>query len=357
MTGRGVDQVLGHPGDDRIYESYMKSAKGYVQIAEEANGPIPHPVADAYIWGFALEELERMAPDARIINLETSITTSDDYLTGKGVHYRMHPANVGCITAASIDCCVLANNHVLDWGTAGLVDTIETLERVGIRYSGAGRNIEEAQKPAVLDIGDVGSVAVFSYGSPTSGVYANWAASASKPGIHVLPDLSVRSIRTIQRQVRTVKKANTVVVASIHWGDNWGFEIPPEQIAFAHALIDTAQVDVVHGHSSHHVKAVEVYRGHLILYGCGDLLNDYEGIRGHQSFRDDLGLLYFVQLDPESGKLVELVMIPTRIERFQLNRTSTEEMNWLMNVLNRDGRKFKTRVAAMPDGRLRLKRH
>jgi len=65
MTGRGIDQVLPYPGNPRIYEPYMTSAKGYVRLAEEVNGPISKPVDFAYIWGDALEELRRTNPDAR----------------------------------------------------------------------------------------------------------------------------------------------------------------------------------------------------------------------------------------------------------------------------------------------------
>jgi poly-gamma-glutamate capsule biosynthesis protein CapA/YwtB (metallophosphatase superfamily) len=57
---------------------------------------------------------------------------------------------------------------------------------------------------------------------------------------------------------------------------------------FAHALIDEAGFDLVHGHSSHHPKAIEVHHGRIILYGCGDFITDYEGIKGYESFRDDL---------------------------------------------------------------------
>ncbi|MFP4088181.1 MAG: CapA family protein, partial [Desulfobacteraceae bacterium] len=119
MTGRGIDQILPHPGDPVLYEPYVRDARRYVALAEEANGPIPHPVAFDYIWGDAIAEMERMNPDLRLINLETSVTTSDDYWKGKGINYRMHPKNIPCITAAKIDFCALSNNHTLDWGYAG----------------------------------------------------------------------------------------------------------------------------------------------------------------------------------------------------------------------------------------------
>ena len=122
MTGRGIDQVLPHPCDPRLHERNMESATGYVRLAEQANGPIPTPVDFPYIWGAALDEFRCARPDARIINLETSITHSDSYIP-KGINYRMSPENAGCLAAAGVDCCVLGNNHVLDWGHAGLLDT------------------------------------------------------------------------------------------------------------------------------------------------------------------------------------------------------------------------------------------
>ncbi len=91
MTGRGIDQILPYPCDPEIYESYMKSALGYVRLAEKVSGPIPRPADFSYIWGDALPELDRMTPDLTIINLETSVTRSEDFWRGKGINYRMSP--------------------------------------------------------------------------------------------------------------------------------------------------------------------------------------------------------------------------------------------------------------------------
>src|SRR5262245_26904023 len=93
MTGRGVDQVLPHPSNPRLHESYVKSALEYVTVAESIHGRIARPVHFAYPWGEALAEMDRLGPDVRILNLETSITTSEDY-EPKGINYRMHPANM-----------------------------------------------------------------------------------------------------------------------------------------------------------------------------------------------------------------------------------------------------------------------
>jgi len=154
--------------------------------------------------------------------------------------------------------------------------------------------------------------------------------------------------------VSCVRRPGDVVVLSIHWGPNWGYEIPAEHRRFAHQLIDQAAVSIVHGHSSHHPMAMEVYRNRLILFGCGDFLNDYEGIRGYEEFLDDLTLMYFAGVDPVSADLVSLEMVPLQIRRFQLVRASSEDTDWLLRTLDQQSQRFGARVNLQPDGRLAL---
>jgi poly-gamma-glutamate synthesis protein (capsule biosynthesis protein) len=151
-----------------------------------------------------------------------------------------------------------------------------------------------------------------------------------------------------------VKKQGDIVIASIHWGPNWGYSISPGETRFSRALIDEAGVDVIHGHSSHHVKAIEVYKGKLILYGCGDLLNDYEGIGGYEAFRGDLGLMYFAQIDPGTGRLLSLDMTPTQIRHFRVNFASVGDAAWITAVLNREGKSYGTSVTAVKGNGLLL---
>ncbi len=355
MTGRGIDQVLPHPADPMIFEPYMRSAYGYVELAEQKNGLIPKPVDDSYIWGDALAVLDAIKPDLRIINLETSVTEIDDYWPGKGINYRMHPKNIGCLTAARLDCCVLANNHVLDWGHAGLVETLAVLKQAGIKGVGAGRDRQQSQAPAVLEIPGKGRVLIFAYGSGTSGVPPSWAATDDRPGVNLLSDLSDHTVLRIKKDVATIKQPGDLVLVSIHWGGNWGYAISPMERHFAHRLIDDAGVDVIYGHSSHHAKGIEVYQGRLILYGCGDFLNDYEGIEGYEQYRDDLTLMYFPSFEPSTGRLVKMRMIPMQIRRFQTIHARPDDNQWLMRVLNREGKQFGTRLLLAKDGSLALK--
>lgn len=96
-------------------------------------------------------------------------------------------------------------------------------------------------------------------------------------------------------------------------------------------LIDRANISVIHGHSSHHPKAIEVYRNRPILYGCGDFLNDYEGIEGYEEYRGDLVAMYFAELEP-SGTLAALEMVPLQIRNFRLVRPSEEDIRWTQKI-------------------------
>jgi len=351
MTGRGIDQVLPHPCDPTLHENYVASAKDYVGLAEQANGPIPRNAEPSYVWGAALDELSRMQPDARIINLETAITRSDDYAR-KGINYRMSPENADCLSAAGIDCCVLANNHVLDWGRSGLLQTLTALEHLKIKATGAGRNVFEAAAPAALDHAGKPRVLVFSFGVVTSGISRSWAATADIPGVNLLTQLSEAAAQRAAEYIVSIKQPGDLAVVSLHWGSNWGYEIPEEQQRFARTLIDRANVSIIHGHSSHHAKAVEIYHKRLILYGCGDFLNDYEGIRGYEEYRSDLALMYFVDIEPTTGDLAAFEIIPLQIRKFRLERPSRQDIEWMHQTLQRECLQFKTGIVLDPGGRL-----
>ncbi len=355
MIGRGIDQILPQPSEATLYEGYVTDARRYVQIAERVNGPIPRQVDFSYIWADALEELERLQPDLRLINLETAVTVNDRPWPDKGINYRMQPGNLGVLGAAEIDGCSLANNHVLDWQREGLMETLHGLQQAGLNCAGAGANRHQAAAPAIFPLPQGGRMLLFAVAHVSSGVPPEWAATEQRSGVNLLTDMSEASVQQLTEQITAVKRPGDLVLLSIHWGGNWGYTIPETFRRFAHRLIDQAGIDIIHGHSSHHVMGIEVYRERPILYGCGDFLNDYEGISGHERFRAELGLMYFVSSDPQTGRLVELRMVPTRIRRFRIQRASQEERQWLAKILNREGHALGTRVERTNNGDLLLR--
>jgi poly-gamma-glutamate capsule biosynthesis protein CapA/YwtB (metallophosphatase superfamily) len=339
MTGRGIDQILPHPNRPELHEPYVRDARDYVSLAERANGAIPRPVEPAYIWGDALDALEAPdapRPDARIINLETSVTRHDEPWPDKLIHYRMHPDNVACLTAARLDVCVLANNHVLDYGHAGLDETLQTLRAAGMQAAGAGRDLAAAQRPACVDLPGGRRLLLFAFGTESSGIPPEWAATTARAGVNLLPDLSDATADQVSAQIEIArtKQHGDLVIASIHWGGNWGYDVPAEHVRFAHRLID-AGVALIHGHSSHHPRPIEIYRDKLVLYGCGDLINDYEGISGYEEFRGDLALMYCPTIDARTGDLAALWMTPMRMTRMRLTHASPEEARWLDDTIRR----------------------
>jgi poly-gamma-glutamate capsule biosynthesis protein CapA/YwtB (metallophosphatase superfamily) len=353
MTGRGIDQAFPHRVDPVLYEPYLRDARDYVALAERANGTIHRPVSFDYIWGDALQELEKARVDLRIVNLETAITSAEMHWPAKEIHYRMHPQNIGCLSAARINACALANNHILDWGYDGLSETLRTLDEVHILRAGAGNNAVEAAAPAVLDVPGKGRVLFFSFGSTTSGVFEEWRATETRAGVNLLDDLSESTASRIANQMRQFQQSGDLLIASIHWGSNWGYEIPRQQIGFAHRLIEEG-VALVHCHSSHHVRAIEVFKGRLILYGCGDFLTDYEGISGYERFRGDLALMYFVDLDSQSERLVSARLVPMHMRRFCLERVPASDAKWLCNLFKALGKPFATQTRLTEDNSLIL---
>ena len=336
MTGRGIDQILMQPGDPELNEPLVRDAREYVHLAEAANGPIALSAAADYIWGDALAEMDGAGADLRIVNLETAITADGDPWPAKGVRLRMNPANIDCLLAARIDACAMANDHALDWDRAGLNDTMQTLRASGVQFAGAGADSNEAWAPARLPLPGRGQLMLFSFAAKSSGVPSGWSSGTRRAGIALLPDLSVATAGQLTEDIVSRRGPDDRVVVSIHWGDNWGLGVPQAHRDFAHRLIDSRAVDVVHGHSSHHPLPVEVYRSKLIIYGCGDLINDCEGTAEHGSLRGDVGCLYIVTLRSGSGRLDTLDIVPMQTRQFRLGTADAAAQEWIGQVFASD---------------------
>lgn len=348
MLGRGIDQILPHPGDPALPESLPRNrdARLNVALAELMHGALPKDRDPTYVWGDALEIFEAGSADARIINLETAITAGGVPWPDKPIHYRMHPQNVEVLKGAGIDVCALANNHTLDYSHEGLLDTLGALNVAGIRHAGAGRNRQEADAPAVLELPGKGRLLLISLATQSSGVPAAWAATPERPGLGLI-ELTDEWFDYVRARLRSLKQPGDLLVVSIHWGDNYIYRSDGRDRAFARRLIDAAGVDLVHGHSPHHVRGIEIHRERPILYGCGDLINDYEGTlkRPHRILlAPELGLIYLVRFAVGEGQLLGLEMYPTRMHRLQVRRAGSEDARRLAALMNREGAEFGTRV-------------
>ncbi|HSE71358.1 MAG TPA: CapA family protein [Nocardioidaceae bacterium] len=350
MTGRGIDQILPHPAAPQLQERWVKDARCYVTLAEDLNGPVPRPAGYGYPWGETLAALETFAPDAAVMNLETSVTATGAPAPGKGIHYRMSPGNLDTLRCPGAVVWSLANNHVLDHGREGLESTLRALADAGLSATGAGRDLHEAWRPAEAPTEGRARARVLGVAHGSSGTPSGWAAGEARSGVALLPDLSAATAERVALRVRSTRPGRGPAVVSVHWGSNWGYRVGADEVRFARRLVDLG-VDVVHGHSSHHPRPLEVYRGRLVLYGCGDLLSDYEGISGYDEYRGELRLLYLCTL-ASGGALRELRMVPFRSHRLRLERTSPSDARWLARTLEHASHPFGTTVRLAADGEL-----
>lgn len=343
MTGRGIDQILSYPSDVHIDEPLIKDAREYVLLAEYKNGKIPRNSHGDYIWGDALTELSVRQPHIRLINLETSITKNSLPNTDKAIQYRMHPNNIDALTTAKFNVCSMANNHILDWGIKGLYESLSALDAAAISHAGAGLTSQQAQAPVIISIPEsTARILIFAMGTKSSGIPSEWRATPSSPGVWLLDDLNREALMQIKERVESYRQPGDICIISIHWGSNWVYQIPSQHQIFAHELIDQVEVNLIHGHSSHHPLGIELYKNTPILYGCGDLMNDYEGINEHHEFRGELCLMYFIEFDAYSLKLKTLEMIPFERKKFRLGHAKYKDCLWMLNTMEKNSSQFNT---------------
>jgi poly-gamma-glutamate capsule biosynthesis protein CapA/YwtB (metallophosphatase superfamily) len=253
--------------------------------------------------------------DLRIINLECAITEHKRpwSRTPKVFHFRADPVAIEVLEAAHIDACSLANNHTLDFEERGLLDTLRHLEEAGIRYAGAGRDVEEAARPALLE-GGVALVALTDNEPP-------FAAGPDRPGTSYLPvSLEPEVLRRVEAAVGAAREAGAkTVVFSNHWGPNM-VQRPREIFRrFARAVVDRG-VDVYYGHSAHVFQGVEIYRGKPILYDTGDFIDDYAI---DPKVRNDRSFLFNITV--EDGDLGRLELFPVILPYARVELARGEE--------------------------------
>ncbi len=257
----------------------------------------------ASVWDPELLEVFREA-DVAIVNLECCISErGEPWATpGKPFFFRAPPAAVEALAAAGVRAVWLANNHALDFGETALLDTFHHLEGAGIAWAGAGRNLAEARRGAVITVKDVRIGLVGLADHP-----ADFAATVSRPGIAwVGSDELARSgppdwlVAEIGRRAATCD----IVAVGPHWGPNMLLRPLPHHPAVARALV-AAGASVISGHSAHVVQPIGLIDGAPICYDLGDLLDDYAI---DPELRNDLGVLAL--FTPHE----RLELVPLRLE-------------------------------------------
>lgn len=277
----------------------------YVSQTILAEGP-------RHIWGDVLPIIREA--DLSLVNLECTIAESGEPFTPPRVFYfRAAPEAIRALEVAGIDYVTLSNNHTMDFQAPALLETIGRLDEHGIAHAGAGRNVEEAAQHALLEARGI-KVGVVAFADH----FEEYAATESGPGTNVIPiTLDEVHFRRVRESIQAARAAGAdLVVFSIHWGPNFTPAPSEAFVDFAHAVID-AGADIFHGHSAHVFHGIEIYRGKLILYDTGDLIDDYYIDR---QYRNDQQLLFLIHAT--CGQIEQVELFPIRIYRLQLHRAS-----------------------------------
>ncbi len=310
---------------------------GDVMLGRLVNRVLEHKPPE-YPWGEALGLLQDA--DCVLCNLECVLADRGSPWPGKIFTFRSDRRNVAVLTAGSVRAVSLANNHVLDFGEEALVECLSVLDRAGIGRAGAGRDAEEAQRPALWTSAGVrvGLVA-FTDNEP------EWEAGPGRPGVFYAPvDPDDARFQRVLALTRALAGQVDRVVVSAHWGPNWGRRPLPEHRTAARLLAE-AGAHVVWGHSPHVVRGVEFVGGCAVLYSCGDFVDDYAV---DEVERNDWSFAFL--LDTSSGLLT---LVPTVIRHFRVELARGEERRALCARMRRLCEELGTRVVEVDEG-LRL---
>lgn len=291
-----------------------------------------------YIWGDLLPILR--ATDLNIINLEAALTRHNQTVP-KTFHFKADPQNVSALKDANIHLVNLANNHVLDYGEEGLLETLEILRSAGILFVGAGKNSREAARPVILTAKGL-SIGVLGFTDNEP----RWKAGTSKPGVNYI-DIAQKNDREFALScIREAKKEADFIVVSIHWGPN--LKATPGQLytTFAQAMIDCG-ASLVHGHSAHNFQGIERRGPKLIFYDTGDFVDDY---MVHPELKNDHSFFFRVTVD--KGGIKSAKLLPVLISHCQVNLAKGKQASWSLQRMQTLSSAFATTIS--DDGEIDL---
>jgi len=267
-------------------------------------------------------------------NLECAITSFDqEWPHPKAFYFRVDLMAIETLKYAGFDYVSLANNHVLDYQEKGLLDTIKYLNKAGIAYAGAGKNIKEAAKPATLSANKT-KIAVLSYADHPEDFAASSNSGINYTEINTKEEIFSR----IRLAIEKAKAVSDLVVFSIHWGPNMRQRPTKDFVEFAHAVMD-AGADIFHGHSAHIFQGIELYKNKMIFYDCGDFVDDY--YVGPEETNDQQ-LIFFVKI--RDDKIKEIELIPLYINMCQVNLAEFEVFDEIAARIEKLSKEFGTKV-------------
>lgn len=200
----------------------------------------------------------------RITNLECPLTLSEDKIAKTGPHLKAHPRSVEILNRLDIDVVCLSNNHIRDYGDAGVLDTIETCKTAKIKTVGAGKNNEDASKPLILNIKSK-RIAILNFSESEYNQSGETQAGSN-------PD----DVIHIWRSIQEVKPQSDHQIVIMHGGKEMHPYPTPYQVNLYRFIADQG-VDAIIGHHTHVIGGYEIYENTPIVYSLGNFLFDEAG--------------------------------------------------------------------------------
>jgi hypothetical protein len=256
--------------------------------------------------------------DLPMINLENPVTERTQRVH-KEFNFKMNPRYLKVLQEAGIRLVTLANNHIYDYGSAGLLDTIHFLDSVGIKHVGAGPNLQAAREPAIFDVKGVRLGFLAYFGGGTN------AATGTRAGV------APRFQHIIKTDIQKLKQSDKVdyVVVNFHWGKEKALYPEDWQVALAHFTVECG-ADLVVGHHPHVLQGVEKYKDAIIAYSLGNFLF---GGKNRSTYNT---IVLKVEI---RGRKRSVSVVPVRVENWQPYILSGEEGEGVIaTVKQRSGR-------------------
>jgi poly-gamma-glutamate synthesis protein (capsule biosynthesis protein) len=282
--------------------------------------------------------------DLTAVNLECAITSRPDRWPGapKAFYFGAPPQAAVALASTGVDLVSLANNHALDFGIGGLLDTLHHLHEHGIGHAGAGVDLDASESPAILErCGMSFGMAAF------CDHQEDFAALRNRAGIAFLAlDDEAAAIDKLRTALQPLLQAKVDwPILSLHWGPNMVRRPSLRFRRVAHAAIEMGW-KILFGHSAHVFHGIEIVGGCPILYATGDLVDDY---RVDPELRNDHQMLFSLELTRDAVRRIDLH--PVFIAGCQARPASREQMAWIAAQMRTLCAELGTRVDE-GDGRL-----
>lgn len=272
--------------------------------------------------------------DIVFANFEMSITYRGSVHPRKPYTFRLHPDNANYFKELKIDVVSIANNHILDYGNPGLFDTMSFLKEWNVLYSGAGKNLEMARKPAVLNKNDTDVLFLSYCERPPSDFYA----TENNPGTAPM------NLKYIIEDVKKYKRKNNIVLVSLHWGVEHNDFPEKYQVTVAHSIIDSG-ADGIIGHHPHVPQGIEIYNGKPVIYSLGNAITGFY----NPNYKNNV----MVSLQYRGPDLLDIRIIPIA-GKFREVKSQPHILNGskavkILKHMQRVSRPFKTDISIKDD--------